>query len=276
MEISSRGRVFLRHVLLAVGSLVMFFPFLWTVLSSLKDISQIFVVPPQWIPDPFVWSNYLASLEAMPFVQAYMNSFYITVIIVTATLISASMAAYAFAKIRFPGSNILFILFLATMMVPKQVTMIPLYLVMDRIGWLDTHWSLIVPGALFNAFAVFLLRQFVMGIPRDLEEAAVMDGAGYIRIYWSVILPLIRPALAAIGIFTFLGAWNSFLDPLIYLNTPEKFTVPLLLNNFKGLYTADWSLMMAGTTISVVPVLIVYIIAQKQIIEGITLTGIKG
>lgn len=161
-------------------------------------------------------------------------------------------------------------------MVPKQVTMIPLYLVMDRIGWLDTHWSLIVPGALFNAFAVFLLRQFVMGIPRDLEEAAVMDGAGYIRIYWSVILPLIRPALAAIGIFTFLGAWNSFLDPLIYLNTPEKFTVPLLLNNFKGLYTADWSLMMAGTTISVVPVLIVYIIAQKQIIEGITLTGIKG
>lgn len=212
----------------------------------------------------------------MPFVQAYMNSFYITVIIVTATLISASMAAYAFAKIRFPGSNILFILFLATMMVPKQVTMIPLYLVMDRIGWLDTHWSLIVPGALFNAFAVFLLRQFVMGIPRDLEEAAVMDGAGYIRIYWSVILPLIRPALAAIGIFTFLGAWNSFLDPLIYLNTPEKFTVPLLLNNFKGLYTADWSLMMAGTTISVVPVLIVYIIAQKQIIEGITLTGIKG
>ncbi|KAF6614666.1 carbohydrate ABC transporter permease, partial [Paenibacillus sp. EKM208P] len=122
-----------------------------------------------------------------------MNSFYITVIIVTATLISASMAAYAFAKIRFPGSNILFILFLATMMVPKQVTMIPLYLVMDRIGWLDTHWSLIVPGALFNAFAVFLLRQFVMGIPRDLEEAAVMDGAGYIRIYWSVILPLIRP-----------------------------------------------------------------------------------
>ncbi|MCP3781020.1 carbohydrate ABC transporter permease [Paenibacillus sp. MZ03-122A] len=276
MEISSRGRVFLRHVLLAVGSLVMFFPFLWTVLSSLKDISQIFVVPPQWIPDPFVWSNYPASLEAMPFVHAYMNSFYITVIIVTATLISASMAAYAFAKIRFPGSNILFILFLATMMVPKQVTMIPLYLVMDRIGWLDTHWSLIVPGALFNAFAVFLLRQFVMGIPRDLEEAAVMDGAGYIRIYWSVILPLIRPALAAIGIFTFLGAWNSFLDPLIYLNTPEKFTVPLLLNNFKGLYTADWSLMMAGTTISVVPVLIVYIIAQKQIIEGITLTGIKG
>ncbi|MFB5762560.1 carbohydrate ABC transporter permease [Paenibacillus medicaginis] len=265
-----------RHLLLLAGSLLMIFPFLWTILSSLKDISQIFVIPPQWIPNPVVWSNYPASLQAMPFVQAYGNSFYITALVVLSTLFTASMAAYAFAKIRFPGRDVLFILFLSTMMIPKQVTMIPLYLVMNKVGWLDTHWSLIVPGALFNAFAVFLLRQFVMGIPRDLEEAAVVDGAGHVRIYWSVILPLIRPALAAVGIFTFLGAWNSFLDPLIYLNTPEKFTVPLLLNSFKGLYTADWALMMAGTTISVIPVLVVYIFAQKQIIEGITMTGIKG
>ncbi|MFB5269565.1 carbohydrate ABC transporter permease [Paenibacillus enshidis] len=268
--------VWLRHLLLIAGSLLMIFPFLWTILSSLKDISQIFVIPPQWIPDPVVWSNYPDSLQAMPFVQAYGNSFYITALVVLSTLFTASMAAYAFAKIRFPGRDVLFILFLSTMMIPKQVTMIPLYLVMNKVGWLDTHWSIIVPGALFNAFAVFLLRQFVMGIPRDLEEAAVVDGAGHIRIYWNVILPLIRPALAAVGIFTFLGAWNSFLDPLIYLNTPEKFTVPLLLNSFKGLYTADWALMMAGTTISVIPVLVVYIFAQKQIIEGITMTGIKG
>jgi multiple sugar transport system permease protein len=268
--------VWLRHLLLIAGSLLMIFPFLWTVLSSLKDLSQIFVIPPQWIPNPVVWSNYPASLQAMPFIQAYANSFYITAIVVLSTLFTASMAAYAFAKINFPGRHVLFILFLSTMMIPKQVTMIPLYLIMNKVGWLDTHWSIIVPGALFNAFAVFLLRQFVMGIPRDLEEAAVVDGAGHIRIYWSVILPLIRPALAAVGIFTFLGAWNSFLDPLIYLNTPEKFTVPLLLNSFKGLYTADWALMMAGTTISVIPVLVVYIFAQKQIIEGITMTGIKG
>ncbi|MFP3722012.1 carbohydrate ABC transporter permease [Niallia circulans] len=264
------------HFVLGFGALVMIFPFIWTILSSLKDMSQIFVIPPKWIPDPFVWSNFLDSLQAMPFNLAYFNSFYITVIIVGFTLFTASMAAYAFAKINFKGANLLFILFLATMMIPKQVTMIPLYLVMDKLGWLDTHLTLIVPGALFNAFAVFLLRQFVMGIPKELEEAAIMDGAGYVRIYWNIILPLIRPALAAIGIFTFMQSWNNFLDPLIYLNSPENFTVPLLLNSFKGLYTADWSLMMAGTVISIIPVLIVYIIAQRHIIEGISITGMKG
>lgn len=264
------------HFVLGLGALMMIFPFIWTILSSLKDMSQIFVIPPKWIPDPFVWSNFLDSLQAMPFNLAYFNSFYITVIIVGFTLITASMAAYAFAKINFKGANLLFILFLATMMIPKQVTMIPLYLVMDKLGWLDTHLTLIVPGALFNAFAVFLLRQFVMGIPKELEEAAIMDGAGYVRIYWNIILPLIRPALAAIGIFTFMQSWNNFLDPLIYLNSPENFTVPLLLNSFKGLYTADWSLMMAGTVISIIPVLIVYIIAQRHIIEGISITGMKG
>ncbi|MEK4653351.1 carbohydrate ABC transporter permease [Bacillus sp. PK3-056] len=264
------------HFVLGFGALVMIFPFIWTILSSLKDMSQIFVIPPKWIPDPFVWSNFLNSLQAMPFNLAYFNSFYITVIIVGFTLFTASMAAYAFAKINFKGANLLFILFLATMMIPKQVTMIPLYLVMDKLGWLDTHLTLIVPGALFNAFAVFLLRQFVMGIPKELEEAAIMDGAGYVRIYWNIILPLLRPALAAIGIFTFMQSWNNFLDPLIYLNSPENFTVPLLLNSFKGLYTADWSLMMAGTVISIIPVLIVYIIAQRHIIEGISITGMKG
>ncbi|MBT2722170.1 MULTISPECIES: carbohydrate ABC transporter permease [unclassified Bacillus (in: firmicutes)] len=263
------------HGILTLGALTMIFPFLWTVISSLKDMSQIFLVPPVWIPHPIQWSNYLNSLTAMPFGKAYWNSFYITSTVVLATLLTASMAAYAFAKIRFTGANVLFILFLSTMMIPKQVTMIPLYIIMGKIGWLDSHLSLIVPGGLFNAFAVFLLRQFIMGIPKELEEAAVIDGAGYFRIYWSIILPLIRPALAAVGIFVFLGSWNNFLDALIYLNTPEKFTVPLLLNTFKGLYVSDWALMMAGTTISVIPVLIIYIVAQKQIIEGVTITGIK-
>ncbi|UQZ32831.1 sugar ABC transporter permease [Paenibacillus sp. PK3_47] len=265
----------LLHLILTFGAIIMIFPFLWTVSSSLKDLSQIFLVPPTWFPNPVKWSNYIDSLTAMPFGAAYWNSFYITAVSVSATLLTASMAAYAFAKIRFPGANILFILFLATMMIPRQVTMIPLYLIMSKIGWLDSHLSLIVPGALFNAFAVFLLRQFIMSIPKELEEAAFIDGAGSFRIYWRIILPLIRPALAAVGIFVFLGSWNNFLDALIFLNTPEKFTVPLLLNTFKGLYIADWALMMAGTTISVIPVLLIYIVAQKQIIEGVTLTGIK-
>ncbi|WP_430413706.1 carbohydrate ABC transporter permease [Lederbergia citrea] len=264
------------HLLIILGSAIMIFPFLWSISSSLKDISQIFIVPPDFIPKPFVWSNYPASLQAMPFGLAYWNSFYITVLVVGVQLFTASMAAYAFAKIRFRGSNFLFIFFLATMMIPKQVTMIPTFMIMDWIGWLDTHLTLIVPGALFNAFAVFLLRQFIMGIPNELEEAAVMDGAGPLRVYWSVILPLVKPALAAVGIFIFMGSWNNFLEPLIYLSTPELFTVPLLLNYFKGLYVTDWALMMAGSTISIIPVLIIYIFAQKHIIEGVALTGIKG
>jgi multiple sugar transport system permease protein len=266
----------LLHLVLAAGAALMVFPFLWTISSSLKNLAQIFAVPPVWIPNPIVWSNYRESLTAMPFDRAYGNSFYITVTVVAASLLTASMAAYAFAKLRFRGSEALFLLFLSTMMIPKQVTMIPLYLIMERIGWLDTHLALIVPGALFNAFAVFLLRQFIRGIPRELEEAAYMDGAGPIRIYWSVILPLIRPALAAVGIFVFMGSWNNFMDALIYLSTPAKYTVPLLLNNFKGLYVSNWAYMMAGTAISVIPVLIVYVFAQRQIIEGVTLTGIKG
>lgn len=263
------------HVALIIGAAVMIFPFLWSITSSLKSVSQIFIVPPEFIPNPFVWSNYPDSLKAMPFGRAYWNSFYITVLIVGVQLITASMAAYAFAKMRFPGVNILFILFLATMMVPKQVTMVPTYMIMSKIGWLDTHLALIVPGALFNAFSVFLLRQFIMGIPKELEEAAVVDGANPLRIYWSVILPLVKPALAAVGIFSFMGTWNNFLEPLIYLSTPDLFTVPLMLNYFKGLYATDWGLMMAGSTISIIPVLVIYIIAQKHIIEGVALTGIK-
>lgn len=264
------------HIALIIAALLMVFPFIWTISSSLKSVSQIFIIPPEFIPTPFVWSNYVDSFNAMPFGRAYWNSFYITVLIVGIQLITASMAAYAFAKIRFRGVDFLFIFFLATMMIPKQVTMIPLYMIMSKIGWLDTHLALIVPGALFNAFSVFLLRQFVMGIPKELEEAAVVDGANPLRIYWSVILPLIRPALAAVGIFSFMGTWNNFLEPLIYLSTPDLFTVPLLLNYFKGLHATDWGLMMAGSTISIIPVLVIYIIAQRQIIEGVALTGIKG
>ena len=264
------------HGLLAIGSFLMVFPFLWTIGSSLKNMTQIFALPPVWFPNPIVWQNYLDSLQAMPFGRAYWNSFYITIIVVVCQLFTGSMAAYAFAKLRFKGSEVLFLLFLATMMIPKQVTMIPLYLIMDKLDWLNTHLPLIIPGALFNAFAVFLLRQFIRGIPKELEEAAVMDGASIPRIYWSVILPLIKPALAAMTIFIFMGTYNNFMDALIYLSTPEKFTVPLLLNNFKGLYVTNWSYMMAGATISVIPIILVYLFAQRYIIEGITLTGIKG
>ncbi|GIO56071.1 carbohydrate ABC transporter permease [Paenibacillus cellulositrophicus] len=266
----------LLHIILLIGACIMALPFVWMLLSSLKDLSQVFIVPPKWIPDPFVWSNFKTSLTALPFGRAYFNSFYINIIVVASQLFTCSMAAYAFAKIRFPFREPLFVLFLATMMVPGQVTIIPLYLMMKSIGWLDSHLSIIVPAALFNAFGVFLLRQFFRGIPKEMEEAAIVDGANRWTIYARIMLPLVKPALSALGIFTFLGMWNSFFYPLIFLNTPEKFTVPMMLNLYRGMYSTDWTLMMAGASIALIPVLIVYIIGQRYIIEGVTLSGIKG
>lgn len=264
------------HIVLIIGACIMALPFVWMVLSSLKDLSQVFVVPPKWIPDPIIWSNYKDSLTALPFGRAYFNSFYINMIVVISQLVTCSMAAYAFAKITFPFREPLFILFLATMMVPGQVTIIPLYLIMKNIGWLDTHLAIIVPSALLNAFGVFLLRQFFRGIPKEMEEAAIVDGANRWTIYARIMLPLIKPALSALGIFTFLGMWNNFFNPLIFLSSTDKFTVPMMLNLYRGMYSTDWTLMMAGASIALIPVLIVYIIGQKYIIEGVTLSGIKG
>ena len=234
------------HIVLILGACMMALPFVWMVLSSLKDLSQVFVVPPKWIPDPFIWSNYKDSLTALPFGRAYFNSFYINIIVVVSQLVTCSMAAYAFAKITFPFREPLFILFLATMMVPGQVTIIPLYLIMKNIGWLDTHLAIIVPSALLNAFGVFLLRQFFRGIPKEMEEAAIVDGANRWTIYARIMLPLIKPALSALGIFTFLGMWNNFFNPLIFLSSTDKFTVPMMLNLYRGMYSTDWTLMMAG------------------------------
>ena len=266
----------LLHVVIALGAFVMAFPFAWMILTSLKDSSQAFVIPPSWIPNPWALDNYPASLQALPFGIAYFNSFYISAIVVTVTLFTASMAAYAFAKIKFPGRELVFLLFLATMMVPGQVTIIPLFLIMKALGWVDTHLAIIVPPALFNAFAVFLLRQFVRGIPKELEEAAMIDGCNRLRTYWQIILPLMVPAMSALGIFIFINTWNNFFNPLIFLNSPDLFTVPLMLNQFRGQYTVDWTLLMAGTAVAAIPVLVVYIIGQRKIIEGITLTGLTG
>ncbi len=185
------------------------------------------------------------------------------------------MAGYAFARIAFPFRDGIFILFLATLMIPQQVTIIPLYLIMRDLGWLDTHLALIVPNALFSAFGVFLLRQFIKSLPEELEESAILDGANRWRIYWQIIIPLIKAPLAALAIFSFLAQWNNFFTPNIFLSTPEKFTVPLLLNQFRGLYVTDWTLMMAAATIAVLPVLVIYLVGQRYIIEGVALTGLK-
>lgn len=209
------------------------------------------------------------------FGKAYFNSFYIAVVVVLVQLLTATMAGYAFAKLKFRGHNLLFVLFLATMMIPSQVTMIPLFIIMKNLGLLGTHMSLILPASLFNAFGVFLMRQFIAALPDELEEAAIIDGAPVPMIFIKIVLPLVKPSMAAFGIFVFLGQWNSFLYPLIFLNKTESFTVPLLLNFFKGTYATDYPLLMAGTVISILPVLVVYMFFQKQIIQGIAVTGMK-
>jgi multiple sugar transport system permease protein len=270
-----RVKEFFIHLILILFGVLVMIPFLWMLSSSLKDAAEIFIIPPKVLPDPPKWHNYIDSWKSLPFAGAYLNSFKICAIVVISTLITSSMAGFAFAKLNFPGRDTIFILFLATMMIPGQVTMIPVFLIMKYLNLLDSHASLIIPGMLANAFGVFLLRQFIKAIPAEMEESAILDGCNHWQIYSRIILPLIKAPLAALGIFSFMNNWNSFLSPIIYLSTPEKFTVPLLLNQFRGLYITNWELMMAAACIAIVPVLVVYVIGQRYIIEGITLTGLK-
>jgi multiple sugar transport system permease protein len=263
------------HLLLIIGAIIMVVPFIWMVVTSLETTAQAFSIPPSFIPNPFVWSNYPESFTALPFNLAYLNSAIVAVTVTVFQLITCSMAAYAFARIQFPGRDILFFAFLATMMIPFQLTIIPIFLTMKQFGLLDTLLSLILPPALFSAFGVFLLRQFILGLPLELEEAAIVDGANRWTIFWRVILPLLRAPLAALGIFTFISMWNDFFRPLIMLNTPTNFTVPLMLNQFRGQYATEWTLVMAGSVIAVLPLLIVYILLQRHIIRGIAMTGLK-
>jgi len=263
------------HLILIIGAIIMVVPFVWMVLTSLMTTAQAFAVPPSFIPNPLMWVNYPESFNALPFNLAYMNSAIVALSVTVFQLITCAMAAYAFARIQFPGREIIFFVFLATMMIPFQLTIIPIFLTMKQIGLLDTLLSLILPPALFSAFGVFLLRQFILGLPLELEEAAIVDGANRWTIFWQVILPLLRAPLAALGIFTFIAQWNDFFRPLIMLNTPSNFTVPLMLSQFRGQYATEWTLVMAGSVIAVLPLLIVYILAQRHIIRGIAMTGLK-
>jgi multiple sugar transport system permease protein len=263
------------HVILIIGAIIMVVPFLWMVVTSLETTAQAFAIPPSFIPNPVMWDNYPQSFVALPFDLAYMNSAIVAVTVTLFQLVTCSMAAYAFARIQFPGREIIFFVFLATMMVPFQLTIIPIFLTMKKLGLLDTLLALILPPALFSAFGVFLMRQFVLGLPLELEEAAIVDGANRWIIFWRIILPLLRAPLAALGIFCFIGQWNNFFTPLIMLNTPSNFTVPLMLNQFRGQYATEWTLVMAGSVIAVLPLLIVYILMQRHIIRGIAMTGLK-
>ena len=263
------------HALLIAGSVVMLLPFAWMLSTSLKLPPDIFTYPPVWIPNPIAWQNYVKTVTVMPFGRFYLNSLIVTTGVTLLQLLTSSLAAFAFARMRFPGRNALFLLYLATLMIPFQVTMIPNFILVRTLGWYDTYQALILPPA-FSAFSTFLLRQYFLGIPRDLDEAARIDGATSLRIWWQVIMPLAGPAIAALATFVSLNSWNDFLWPLIITNSPAMRTLPVGLSTFQGQYKTDWNLLMAGSVIAMVPVLLVYIIGQRWFIKGITLSGLGG
>jgi multiple sugar transport system permease protein len=264
------------HLLLILVSIVMAAPMLWTLSTSLKQPGVIFTYPPQWIPNPVNWDNYRQLFLQLPMGIFLLNSFKIATIATIGQVISCAMAAFAFARLRFPARNLLFFILLATLMVPTHVTLIPTFFIMRWLGWIDTHWALTVPWWMGGAFGTFLLRQFFLTIPTELMEAAKIDGAGYWRIFWRIYMPLSGPALATLAVFIFMGSWNNLLGPLIFLNSQDKMTVTLGLTLLQGQYYSQWTLLMAGAIVSVIPTLIVFFIAQKYFVEGIVRAGLKG
>jgi multiple sugar transport system permease protein len=265
------------HILLILGSVIMLLPFFWMLSTSLKPGADVFrEFPPRWIPATFQWSNYKEALTSMPFDRFYVNSFIVAISVTTLQLLTASLAAFAFARLRFKGRDVLFFIYLSALMIPFPVLLVPNFIIIRNLGWFDTYAALIVPVS-FSAFSTFLLRQYYRGIPIELDEAARIDGASSFRVWWQIIFPNSRPALAALAIFIFLGNWNEFLWPLVVTNAEAMRTVPVGLNAFKGQYTVKWELLMAGAVVGMLPVLIVYMLAQNWVIKGMSVTGgLKG
>ncbi len=262
------------HLLLIGLALIFILPFVWLVSTSLKPDSQIFVLPPEWVPHPFKWSNYPEALTYIPYFLYMRNSLYIALFNVCAMLISCSLVAYGFARIHWPGRNLLFIVLLATMMIPYPVTLIPVFVIFRQIGWVGSFNALTWPALTGSAFYIFLLRQFFMTIPQDLADAARVDGASEFQIYRRIILPLAKPALATVAILVFLDNWNDFLGPLIYLGgNQQDYTLALGLNDYFGAHSAEWALLMAAVTVMVIPVAVLFFVSQRTFIQGIALTG---
>ena len=269
-------RSLLRYVLLIAVAALMVGPFLWMVSTSMKDQAAIFRYPPEWLPDRLNLKNYRAIMDVLPLGRLVLNSFTIAISATVGQLCSCSLAAYAFARMKFRGQTVLYFILLATMMIPAQVTMIPVFLIMKWLGWIDTLYALIVPAFFGGAFGTFLLRQFFSTIPTDLEDAARIDGCGKFRILWSIILPLSKPALATLALFTFMIYWNDLLGPVIYLSSVGKSTLTVGLANLQSdVMTTRYDLLMAGSVLSVLPILFLLIVGQRWFVRGIAMTGLK-
>jgi multiple sugar transport system permease protein len=267
------------YILLFLGAVTMAGPFMWMLSTSLKEAGEVFSYQKdwwqEWIPTSFVWQNYVKAWKVVPFAKFYLNSLLVSVCITAGQVATSAMAAYAFARLNFKGRDNIFFAYLATMMVPGAVTMIPVFILLEKFGWIDTYKAMVLP-AIFTAYGTFMLRQFFLTLPRDLEDAAKIDGCSYLGIFWRIILPLSKPALATLTTFTFMGSWMSFMWPLIVMNTHEKFTLPIGLAYFQSLHGTDWTLLMAGSMMMILPVLVVFIFNQRFFVEGIKLAGIKG
>ncbi len=263
-------------VILSLLAVTFLFPFYWMIVTSIKAPNEILTWPPTFWPLQPSLESYVEVMDAIPIGQMYFNSIFIAVITTAGQILFSSTSAFAFAKLRFKGRNVLFTAYLATMMVPVMVTLIPRYVIMADLKLVNTHASVILPILFGTPFAVFLMRQFFLTLPTQLMEAAVIDGAGYPRIFFQIFFPLTKPVVSTLGIFCFMGSWNDFLWPLITLQSTPLKTLPIGLASFQGLYGVEYNLLMAGGVLSVIPVLIVFLMAQKQFVEGIALTGLKG
>jgi multiple sugar transport system permease protein len=264
------------YILLTLLAIVFTLPFAWLISTSLKEPQQIFVTPPQWIPDPVAWSNYPRSTTYIPYFRYFANTMYVTIFNVVASIVVCSLVAYGFARIKWPGRNFVFVVMITTLMIPYPVTLIPTFLIFRDLGLVGTLNALTFPALFGSAFYIFLLRQFYMTIPMELSQAAKIDGANEFQIYWQIILPLSKPALAVIALFAFIANWNDFLGPLIYLNDKNTYTLAIGLYGFFGRSKTEWGLLMAAATIMIAPIILLFFLAQRTFIEGITLTGLKG
>jgi multiple sugar transport system permease protein len=269
-------RLAVAYLLAGVGAILFLLPLFWMASSSLKPNYQVLEFPPRWLPNPVRWANYPEALTYVPFGRYALNTLVIAVLTIVGHVLSCTVVAYGFARLRAPGKDVLFVVLLATMMLPYPVTMIPIYVGFKTLGWINSILPLVVPAFFGSPFYIFLLRQFFMTIPPDLEDAARIDGANTVQIIWHVLLPVIRPAIATVAVFTFQAAWTDFLPPLIYLHDQSKYTISLGLSFFRSSYDVRWSYLMAASLTTMLPVVVMFFVAQKSFIEGITLTGIKG
>ena len=264
-------------LLLALGGVVMLLPFLWMLSTSLKPASEVLTLPPQLIPAHPSLNAYGEVAQSFPLWRALLNSFLVAALTTVGQLVVSSMAGYAFARFRFWGRDALFTMFLITLMVPFAVTMTPLFIIVKQLGWTNSYLGLIVP-AMFSAFGVFLMRQFFLSLPSELEEAATLDGSSTLSTFWRVMLPLTGPALATLTVFSFMASWNNFLWPLLIVSDQKLMTLPLALATLQGVYPGQtqWNLIMAGTVVAVAPMILIFLLAQRWVVEGITTSGIKG